>query len=136
MHHFRAVPKNGFRGRNRQHFVPGTPALLEKEGETLGNRTPGSLSKVPRINLTMKKNRVIESKTTAPSRKTLAPSHADIAAKAAAIWERKGRPEGRDQEIWLEAERLLAQGLGNTEAESDELDALFPSSQGGASTSL
>ncbi|HEY5227702.1 MAG TPA: DUF2934 domain-containing protein [Opitutaceae bacterium] len=84
----------------------------------------------------MKKNRVIQPKIATQSRKTLAPSHADIAAEATIIWERKGRPEGRDQEIWLEAERLLAKEIGNTETESDELDALFPSSSGGASTSL
>jgi len=35
------------------------------------------------------------------------PTHADISRRATALWENYGRPEGRDQEIWLEAERLL-----------------------------
>ena len=35
------------------------------------------------------------------------PTHADISLRATALWENYGRPEGRDQEIWLEAERLL-----------------------------
>jgi hypothetical protein len=35
------------------------------------------------------------------------PTHADIARRAAEIWENRGRPEGRDEEIWLEAERQL-----------------------------
>ena len=36
-----------------------------------------------------------------------APSHKDIAARAAKIWREKGCPRGCDDEIWLEAERQL-----------------------------
>jgi hypothetical protein len=34
-------------------------------------------------------------------------SHEEIAARARAIWEREGRPEGRDEPIWYQAEREL-----------------------------
>ncbi len=34
-------------------------------------------------------------------------AHEDIAARARAIWENAGRPEGRDTEYWLQAEREL-----------------------------
>jgi hypothetical protein len=33
------------------------------------------------------------------------PSHDEIAGRAKALWERYGKPVGRDEEIWLEAER-------------------------------
>jgi hypothetical protein len=35
------------------------------------------------------------------------PSHAEIARCAARLWEKRGRPNNRDEEIWLEAEQLL-----------------------------
>ncbi len=35
-------------------------------------------------------------------------SHDQISQKAKELWERYGQPSGRDEEIWLEAERLLA----------------------------
>jgi len=35
------------------------------------------------------------------------PLHDEIAQQARTLWEHYGRPEGRDQEIWLEAERQL-----------------------------
>lgn len=35
------------------------------------------------------------------------PTHDEIAAKAHALWEQRGHPTGSDNEIWLEAERLL-----------------------------
>jgi hypothetical protein len=37
----------------------------------------------------------------------LAFSHQDIAASARDVWNEKGQPEGRDEEIWFEAERRL-----------------------------
>lgn len=33
--------------------------------------------------------------------------HEDIAKKAEEIWEREGKPKGKDQEIWLRAESML-----------------------------
>lgn len=45
----------------------------------------------------------------APSRrmKHPAPSHDEIAREAYLLWERHGRPSGRDAEFWQEAERTL-----------------------------
>lgn len=39
---------------------------------------------------------------------TPTPSHDDVAQCARELWQSYGQPEGRDQEIWLEAERKLA----------------------------
>ena len=36
-----------------------------------------------------------------------APAHDDIAKKAYEIYEQKGRPEGKDIEHWIEAEKML-----------------------------
>ncbi len=36
--------------------------------------------------------------------------NAKIQAKAREIWERKGRVQGKDLEIWLEAEKLVKSG--------------------------
>jgi hypothetical protein len=38
------------------------------------------------------------------------PTHETVAQRAQEIWQSYGRPEGRDTEIWLEAERQLAGG--------------------------
>jgi DUF2934 family protein len=35
------------------------------------------------------------------------PSHAEIARRAAQLWEERGRPNDRDEEIWLQAEQQL-----------------------------
>lgn len=43
-------------------------------------------------------------------------SHEEISRQAQELWEKYGRPTGRDEEIWLEAERLL-QNRGNASAE-------------------
>lgn len=36
--------------------------------------------------------------------------HASIASKAEWLWKSKGRPQGMDEQIWLEAERLVKDG--------------------------
>jgi len=36
-------------------------------------------------------------------------SHEDISKRAREIWEREGRPQGRDMEHWLQAEAELRQ---------------------------
>lgn len=54
------------------------------------------------------------------------PSHEDISRRARELWERHGRPEGRDQEIWLEAERQL---LGVDPLVEGKEDAPISSSQ-------
>jgi hypothetical protein len=38
------------------------------------------------------------------------PTHQEIALKARRLWQDRGCPEGRDTEIWLEAERMLSEG--------------------------
>jgi hypothetical protein len=38
------------------------------------------------------------------------PTHGQISRRAQELWENGGRPSGRDEEIWLEAERQLATG--------------------------
>ena len=43
------------------------------------------------------------------------PTHDDIARIAQAIWEREGRPEGRDHEHWTEARTLLEEGRAEAE---------------------
>jgi hypothetical protein len=35
------------------------------------------------------------------------PTHEEISRRAQELWEKYGRPEGRDEDIWLEAEREL-----------------------------
>ncbi|PTY08514.1 hypothetical protein DB347_02730 [Opitutaceae bacterium EW11] len=35
------------------------------------------------------------------------PTHEQIASRAEVLWKAKGSPAGRDEEIWLEAERQL-----------------------------
>jgi hypothetical protein len=35
------------------------------------------------------------------------PTDTEIASRARQLWEGYGRPEGRDEQIWLEAERQL-----------------------------
>lgn len=42
-------------------------------------------------------------------------AHAEIARRARELWEQEGRPAGRDEEIWLEAERQL-RGINSTES--------------------
>jgi hypothetical protein len=49
----------------------------------------------------MKKNPASEPATIIP------PTHEDISQRATSIWQSYGQPEGRDTEIWLEAERQL-----------------------------
>jgi hypothetical protein len=39
-------------------------------------------------------------------------THEEISRKAREIWEREGRPEGRDKEHWLQAEAELRQESG------------------------
>lgn len=38
------------------------------------------------------------------------PTHEQISRRAQQLWENGGRPSGRDEEIWLEAERQLTRG--------------------------
>jgi hypothetical protein len=45
-----------------------------------------------------------------PARRTQCPNRPKIkSAGAHQLWEAAGKPDGRDQEFWIEAERQLAQ---------------------------
>jgi hypothetical protein len=46
-------------------------------------------------------------KESAQSNAPVAPTQEDISRRASLLWENYGRPEGRDEEIWLESERQL-----------------------------
>src|SRR5450432_3945543 len=54
----------------------------------------------PKIILTMKKTKDI-SRSNPPAPASQIPTHDRISAKAEEIWINRGRPEGRDQEIWF-----------------------------------
>lgn len=41
------------------------------------------------------------------------PTHDEISQKAKELWENYGRPSGRDEEIWFEAERALQSPASN-----------------------
>jgi hypothetical protein len=43
------------------------------------------------------------------------PSHPEIARLAAQLWEKRGRPDGRDEEIWLQAEQQLLSERGQSQ---------------------
>ena len=45
-------------------------------------------------------------------------THEDISKRAREIWEREGRPEGRDKEHWLQAEAELQREQGSNAAEN------------------
>jgi hypothetical protein len=47
------------------------------------------------------------------------PSHQEIADCARALWEHRGRPEGEDTDIWLEAEQKLQGGLHISSADDE-----------------
>ena len=48
------------------------------------------------------------------------PTYEEIAASARLLWEKRGRPSGQDDQIWLEAERRLRKG----ESDRDEENSL------------
>ena len=48
------------------------------------------------------------------------PSEDQIRARAHQLWEAAGRPEGRDQEFWIEAERQLAEDAANNPDERSD----------------
>ena len=50
--------------------------------------------------------------------KTNSPTHEEIAHRAQEIWQQSGTPNGRDTEIWLEAERQLMAGTEDPDSGS------------------
>jgi hypothetical protein len=53
-----------------------------------------------------------DGQTAAGAGHAIAPTHDEIAARAQQVYEKKGRPEGRDTENWLEAEAELRRERG------------------------
>jgi hypothetical protein len=65
------------------------------------------------------------------------PSHDEISTKAREIWESYGRPAGRDEEIWLEAERQLQpQSAQNAPAAATETAPASPPSSGSTARAM
>lgn len=86
----------------------------------------------------MKKTQAKMSSFMKPESIDVAPTHEAIASKAKELWEKKGFPEGCDEETWLEAERLLSTRKLRFNAETgiEDLDDLYPGQDGPATTSL
>jgi hypothetical protein len=68
----------------------------------------------------MKPKRAVQPAPVAPG--TPPPTHEQIAALAHAIWIDRGRPEGRELDNWLEAERQL-KGDVHTPLAADDIPA-------------
>jgi hypothetical protein len=62
----------------------------------------------------------------------LRPSHEEIAGRARQLWSDYGQPSGRDEEIWLEAERQLRTPGERTKVE-ETARQLAPKSTGTSS---
>lgn len=56
------------------------------------------------------KKTIAPKKMLAPSEVRPTPHHEEISKRARELWEKYERPSGRDEEIWLEAERQLLGG--------------------------
>lgn len=54
------------------------------------------------------------------------PSHDEITQRAKSLWEERGRPEGRDTEIWLDAEKSLKQRDDQSFSSAQERDSTPP----------
>jgi Protein of unknown function (DUF2934) len=85
----------------------------------------------------MKKTKSL-SRSSASEQSSQVPTHPQISAKAEEIWINRGRPEGRDQEIWFEAEKHLSIGaaISSMEKADDDLENLFPGQNGPSITAL
>ena len=60
------------------------------------------------------------SKTNSPSRSLPPPTPEQITQRAHRIWIESGRPDGRDREHWLEAERQLRDPSAKTGPRGEE----------------
>ena len=61
-------------------------------------------------------------------------SHDNISRKAKELWESYGRPEGRDEEIWFEAERSLSASMGSGENAREQRPVDTPMKNAAATT--
>jgi hypothetical protein len=83
------------------------------------------------------KNTKITSPSSARTDQKLTPSaprhsYDEIAACARSIWLEKGRPDGRDEEIWFEAERRLKNGsasVADRRAFADPAELMNPDNE-------
>ena len=66
--------------------------------------------------------RRVGEKSEAVSRDLPSYSASDISERAYRLWEKAGRPDGRDQEFWLQAEKELAEGKGRRKAADPDRD--------------
>ena len=62
-----------------------------------------------KTNSTSKSSDTSSSKKSAPTGDAL---KAEISQKAKEIWEKKGRPNGKDVENWVEAEKIIKKKYG------------------------
>ncbi len=60
------------------------------------------------------------------------PSHPEITRCAAQLWEKRGRPNNRDEEIWLEAEQLLLIAQGHSRPKATRPAQPKPAAKGGS----
>ena len=58
-------------------------------------------------------------KSTAGLNQRRTPTHQEVSETARALWEHRGRPEGQDTDIWLEAERKLQGGIHVSESDDE-----------------
>ena len=63
------------------------------------------------------------------------PSHEQIAARAELLWKAKGSPSGSDEEIWLEAERQLADEARETLSDTSKISSEAPNPAMGSQSS-
>ena len=86
------------------------------KGSTAGAKTAASKSGgkvVPLATDSKSKSKGVKaSSASTSSRPASGPTHEQIAQRAEAIWQKRGRPAGRDELNWLEAEAQLRAELG------------------------
>ena len=68
-----------------------------------------------------------------PENHSSTPTHEEIAARAHAIWEHAGQPEGQEREHWLQAERELSRNDERGEAQV-QINSAAPEARAGSTT--
>lgn len=113
---------------NRQPLTPRRQALGGFPGEELGERPDSGTPGLPLSSGTMSNNETPQSQI----RQQV--SHDEISRRAEELWRQYGSPQGRDEEIWLEAERQL-QGVPSDQASSPASEGVGSSQSSGSSSS-
>jgi quinol monooxygenase YgiN len=70
----------------------------------------------------MKTKKITPSVVAARTSSRPEPTCEEIAASARSLWEKRGRPSGQDDQIWLEAERRLRNGESDRDGEKSFAD--------------